>query len=65
MCDSVDTDDDNDTMPDTLELEYGLNPLDPTDCPQWFCRSSKIYLYKIAFDNADSDGDGLTNKREL
>ena len=61
----VDTDDDNDSMPDALELEYGLNPLDPSDCPQWFCGSSKIYLYKIAYDNADSDGDGLSNKREV
>ena len=60
----VDTDDDNDSMPDALELEYGLNPLDPTDCPQWFCGSSKIYLYKVAIENADSDGDGLSNKRE-
>ena len=60
----IDTDDDNDSMPDALELEYGLNPLDPTDCPQWFCGSSKIYLYKVAIDNADSDGDGLSNKLE-
>ena len=61
----VDTDDDNDSMPDALELEYGLNPLDPSDCPQWFCGSSKIYLYKAAIENADSDGDGLSNKREV
>ena len=60
----VDTDDDNDSMPDALELEYGLNPLDPADCPQWFCGSSRINLYKIAIENADSDGDGLSNKRE-
>ena len=32
-----DLDDDGDSMPDALELENGLNPLDETDCPRWFC----------------------------
>ncbi len=61
---SADFDDDDDGMSDALELENGLNPLDGSDCPAWFCTTSRVYLYKIAADNADSDGDGLTNKRE-
>lgn len=61
---SEDLDDDGDSMPDILELEYGLDPLDETDCPSWFCGSSRIYLYKTASNLADSDGDGLNNKRE-
>lgn len=30
----VDTDDDNDNLPDTWELQYNLDPLDPTDASE-------------------------------
>jgi hypothetical protein len=58
-------DSDGDAMNDGEELANGLDPLDGTDCPSWYCSgSSKVYLYKIAAERADSDGDGLTNKIE-
>jgi len=57
-------DTDGDSMDDGQELDEGLNPLDATDCPGWYCSSSKVYLYKIAAERADSDRDGLTNKVE-
>ena len=57
-------DTDGDSMEDGQELEEGLNPLDDSDCPSWICGSSKVYLYKIAAERADSDRDGLTNKVE-
>lgn len=31
---NADTDDDGDGMPDTFEIKYGLNPLDPSDASQ-------------------------------
>jgi hypothetical protein len=31
---NADTDDDNDEMPDTFEVQYGLRPLDPTDADE-------------------------------
>ena len=33
-------DTDGDSMPDGVELEEGLNPLDGSDCPDWYCGSS-------------------------
>lgn len=34
VCDDVDSDDDNDGMPDTWETAHGLNPLDASDAQQ-------------------------------
>jgi len=66
----VDTD--GDSMDDGQELDEGLNPLDGDDCPGWYCSSSKVYLYKIAIERnkiaaeqADRDGDGLTDLVEV
>ena len=57
-------DSDGDSMSDGEELADGLDPLDATDCPSWYCSSSKVFLYKIAAERVDSDRDGLTNKIE-
>ncbi|MDA9315883.1 leucine-rich repeat protein [Pseudomonadales bacterium] len=57
---NADTDDDGDGVAD-LDDEF---PLDVSDCPSWYCSSSKVYLYKIAAERADSDRDGLSNKIE-
>lgn len=57
-------DSDGDSMSDGEELAEGLDPLDATDCPSWYCSSSKVFLYKIAAEGADSDRDGLSNKIE-
>ena len=57
---NADTDDDGDGVAD-LDDEF---PLDVSDCPSWYCSSSKVYLYKIAAERADSDSDGLSNKIE-
>ena len=57
-------DTDRDSMDDGQELDEGLNPLDGSDCPGWYCSSPPLYLYKIAEERADGDRDGLTNKVE-
>ena len=40
-------DTDGDTMPDGLEVAEGLDPLDPTDCPAWYCENRPSLVLRI------------------
>ena len=60
----TDLDDDGDSMPDALELENGLNPLDETDCPRWFCTKLSPAILAIFSSSFDYDNDGLTRAEE-
>jgi Zn-dependent metalloprotease len=61
---TADLDDDGDSMPDALELENGLNPLDSTDCPRWFCVKLPQIIVAMSNSAFDLDKDGLSRARE-
>lgn len=63
------TDSDNDSMPDSWEIQYGLNPNDPADAmddPD-FDQLKNNYEYKYGTDlkNPDTDGDGFRDGIEV
>ncbi|MDA8954319.1 thrombospondin type 3 repeat-containing protein, partial [Pseudomonadales bacterium] len=61
---SADFDDDDDSMPDALEIANGLNPLDGTDCPRWYCTKLSPAILAISSSSFDLDKDGLTRAQE-
>lgn len=61
---TADLDDDGDSMTDALELENGLNPLDGTDCPRWFCTTLPPAILAVSSSSFDFDNDGLTKEQE-
>jgi hypothetical protein len=50
--DPDDPDTDGDGMSDGLEVAEGLDPLDDTDCPAWYCGSSVLRAILPALDPA-------------
>jgi hypothetical protein len=34
-------------MPDGLEVAEGLDPLDPSDCPEWYCDTGTSIMLKL------------------
>lgn len=67
--DRYDTDDDNDGLADSIELQYGLNPLDSSDALADFDHDGLTNTQEIALGtdlkNEDSDSDGMPDKWEL
>jgi hypothetical protein len=45
--DPYDADTDGDSMPDGLEIAEGFDPLDPSDCPAWYCEGDRSIVLKI------------------
>ncbi len=45
------SDTDNDGMTDRFEIDEGFDPNDGSDCPDWLCGSSKLWLYKLLQNN--------------
>ena len=64
-----DNDTDGDGMPDFWEIQYGLNPFDPTDAFLDKDGDGVLNLFEFRFgtrpDLADTDGDGLSDALEL
>lgn len=67
--DNVDSDDDNDQMPDDWEIQYGLLPLDDSDATadKDLDGLTNLQEYTLGTNptNEDSDGDGFTDKEEV
>ena len=61
---SADLDDDDDSMPDALEIANGLNPLDGTDSPRCYCTKLSPAILAISSSSFDLDKDGLTRAQE-
>ncbi|SDK75420.1 hypothetical protein [Microbulbifer yueqingensis] len=66
---NADPDDDNDSLPDSWESQYGLDPLNPVDAsadPDGDNLSS-LSEYQLGTDpkNADTDGDGAADDADL
>ncbi|MBF0622237.1 MAG: peptidylprolyl isomerase [Magnetococcales bacterium] len=68
LFDTVDTDDDNDGMPDSFEIKYGLNPLLSSDATNDDDGDglSNLDEYRIETDPtvSDSDGDGVSDSTD-
>ena len=62
-------DDDGDGMPSVWELQYGLNPFDPSDANQDPDKEGLINLDEYRYGtnpfNNDTDGGGATDKEEV
>lgn len=69
LADSIDTDDDNDGLPDIWELEFGLNPRDASDALDDNDQDGLNNLAELVAKTnpflADSDGDGMPDAEEL
>lgn len=67
--DNTDTDDDNDLIPDTIELNYGLNPHNPSDASEDIDNDGlsnlKEFQLQTNLASKDTDGDGDTDAIEL
>lgn len=57
-------DTDGDSMTDGLEVENGLNPLDDSDCPRWYCPRLSPVISVTLSATYDLDKDGLTREQE-
>jgi hypothetical protein len=66
---NADPDDDNDGIPDTWEIKYGLNPLDARDTTKDEDGDGlpNADEYRLGTDplKPDTDGDGMTDKQEV
>jgi parallel beta-helix repeat protein len=69
LTDDIDPDDDNDGLPDTWEVKYGLNTVDQTDADQDLDEDSLLnideYLHLTNPTLADTDHDGLSDYDEI
>jgi PKD repeat protein len=67
--DNIDTDDDNDGMPDIWELKYGLKTTDPNDADQDpdndDLNNLEEFTYSTDPTNPDTDGEGLLDGQEI
>ena len=67
--DACDGDDDNDGLPDSWELNYGLNPLSAsdanTDADDDGLTNLQEYQLSTLPNNDDTDGDGLLDGQEV
>lgn len=68
-CDPLDSDDDNDGMPDWYEQLHGLNPFSAADALQDSdgdgLTNYQEYLYRTNPRLVDTDGDGVSDKAEV
>ena len=57
-------DTDGDGMDDGLEVDGGLDPLDDSDCPTWYCPTLAPSILITQSGSYDFDSDGLTRNEE-
>ncbi|MBX5321557.1 MAG: hypothetical protein QHH12_00155 [Candidatus Bathyarchaeota archaeon] len=62
-------DSDGDGLPDPAEIQFHLNPLDPTDLEKDYdddgLTNREEYIYGAGIDNPDCDNDGLSDGVEV
>ena len=61
ICNFIETDDDNDGMPDTFENQFNLDPLDPSDATEDPDKDGFVHVAEYVADTNPTNGESFFN----